>query len=153
MTSAAASQRVAIAADHAGVATKADLSAYLASLGFEVVDLGPHDTTPCDYPEYAHTLARYVVDGSAGWGVLICGSGIGMSIAANKVNGARAALAHDAYTARMARNHNDANILVLGARVLGPDILRDCIREFAAAPFTPGDDGRHRRRVEKIEPG
>lgn len=151
MTSAAATLRVAIAADHAGVTTKSDLTKYLASLNLEVIDLGPHDTTPCDYPEFAHTLARYVVEGNAAWGVLICGSGIGMSIAANKVSGARAALVHDAYTARMARNHNDANILVLGARVLGPDILRDCIREFSAAPFTPGDDGRHQRRVEKIE--
>jgi ribose 5-phosphate isomerase B len=143
---------VLIAADHAGVATKAELSRFVEELGFTVRDLGPHDTTPCDYPGFAHALARAVVAGEGAWGILICGSGIGMSIAANRIAGARAALAHDAYTARMARNHNDANILVLGARVLGPDLLRDCIREFARSPFTPGDDGRHARRVAAIEP-
>lgn len=143
---------VSIAADHAGVAVKAELVAYLESLGLETVDLGPHDTSAVDYPDFAHTLARHVVAGNSEWGVLICGSGIGMSIAANKVSGARAALVHDAYTARMARQHNDANILVLGARVLGPDLLRECVRVFATAGFTPGDDGRHARRVRKLDP-
>lgn len=142
---------VLIAADHAGVAVKAELVAFLASLGLEARDLGPHDTTPCDYPDFAHELARAVVAGQGRWGILICGSGIGMSIAANKIPGARAALCHDGYTARMARQHNDANVLVLGARVLGPEILRECIREFAANSFTPGDDGRHQRRVSKLE--
>ena len=144
--------RVWIASDHAGVATKSDLAGFVRDLGHEVVDLGPADTTSVDYPDFAHRLAHAVVDEPGSWGVLICGSGIGMSIAANKVAGARAALVHNAYTARMARHHNDANIVVLGSRVLGPEVMRECLRAFATHGFTPGDDGRHARRVEKIEP-
>ena len=151
MTTHATQDTVLIAADHAGVDVKRDLGAFLASLGYDVRDLGPHDTTSVDYPDYAHRLAERVVRGEGVWGVLICGSGIGMSIAANKVPGARAALVHEAYTARMAREHNDANIVVLGARVLGPELMRECLRAFASAGFTPGDDGRHRRRVDKLE--
>lgn len=145
------SKRVLIASDHAGVEIKTELSAFLESLGLEVEDLGPHDTTSVDYPNYAHRLAQAVVQSDDAWGVLICGSGIGMSIAANKVPGARAALVHEDYTARMAREHNDANIVVLGARVLGPEIMKACLRAFAQTPFDPGDDGRHARRVAKIE--
>lgn len=143
--------RVLIAADHAGVDVKRELTSYLQDLGLVVVDLGPHDKTSVDYPDYARLLATAVVEGEGAWGVLICGSGIGMSIAANRVAGARAALVHDEYTARMAREHNDANVVVLGARVLGPDILRACLRTFATTAFTPGDDGRHARRVAGIE--
>lgn len=143
--------RVLIAADHAGVDTKDELSAYLRSLGFDVVDLGPQSTDSVDYPDFAHTLARAIVAGEGQWGVLICGSGIGMSIAANKVPGARAALVHEAYTARMAREHNDANIVVLGARVIGPEIMKECLASFARTPFEPGNDGRHARRVAKLE--
>lgn len=145
------SKRVLIASDHAGVQTKAELVTFLASLGLQVEDLGPHDTTSVDYPEYAHRLARAVVERDDAWGVLICGSGIGMSIAANKVPGARAALVHEAYTAQMAREHNDANIVVLGARVIGPEIMKACLRAFAQTPFDGGDDGRHARRVSKLE--
>lgn len=144
--------RIAIAADHAGVDVKANLAQWLRDAGHDVEDLGPLDTQSVDYPDFAHRLARHVVDGHAERGVLLCGSGIGMAIAANKVPGARAALVHDAYTARMARQHNDANIVVLGARILGPDLLRECIALFLEEAFTPGDDGRHRRRVDKLEP-
>lgn len=151
MTTHTTQETVLIAADHAGVDVKRDLGAFLASLGYDVRDLGPHDTTSVDYPDYAHRLAERVASGDGAWGVLICGSGIGMSIAANKVPGARAALVHEAYTARMAREHNDANIVVLGARVLGPELMRECLRVFARTAFTPGDDGRHRRRVDKLE--
>ncbi|TVR01497.1 MAG: ribose 5-phosphate isomerase B [Deltaproteobacteria bacterium] len=143
--------RIAIAADHAGVDVKDDLKRFLATLGHQTEDLGPQSRESVDYPDFAHHLAREVVEGKADRGVLICGSGIGMSIAANKVPGARAALVHDAYTARMARQHNDANILVLGARVLGPDLLKDCLHVFLNEDFTPGDDGRHLRRVQKLE--
>jgi ribose 5-phosphate isomerase B len=143
--------KVLIASDHAGVAVKADVVRYLASLGHQVVDLGPESTESVDYPEFAHRLGRAVVDGQGDWGVLVCGSGIGMSIAANKVPGVRAALANDPYCARMAREHNDANVLVFGARVIGPEMIREVVRAFAGADFTPGDDGRHRRRVDKIE--
>lgn len=140
-----------IASDHAGVDVRADLKRYLESLGLDVLDLGPESYDSVDYPDFAHDLARRVVGGEADWGVLVCGSGIGMSIAANKVPGARAALVHEAYTARMAREHNDANIVVLGSRVLGPEIMKACLDAFASAEFTPGDDGRHARRVQKIE--
>lgn len=143
--------RVYIASDHAGVDVKADLRAYAEELGYSVVDLGPESTTSVDYPDFAHRLATKVVETDGAWGILVCGSGIGMSIAANKVKGARAALVHDAYTAEMARNHNDANIVVVGSRVLGPELLRQCVRVFAASEFTPGNDGRHARRVSKIE--
>lgn len=145
------SSRVFIASDHAGVQTKAELGAFLQSLGLQVEDLGPQDTQSVDYPDFAHRLAHAVVDDGDAWGVLICGSGIGMSIAANKVPGARAALVHEAYTARMAREHNNANIIVLGTRVLGPEIMKACLRTFARTPFDGGDDGRHARRVAKLE--
>lgn len=151
MTSTDAPRTVRIASDHAGVDVKQWLGAFAASLGYEVVDLGPHDTTSVDYPEFARRLAESVVSDETSWGILICGSGIGMSIAANKVPGARAALCGDPYSARMAREHNDANILVVGARVIGPEIIKECVRVFAETAFTPGDDGRHRRRVHKIE--
>lgn len=144
---------VLITSDHAGVREKAELGAWLATLGYDVRDLGPHDTTSIDYPGQAHRLADEVVASEGGaWGVLICGSGIGMSIAANRVSGARAALCHSAYTARMAREHNDANIIVVGARVLAMQMMKECIGVFAQTSFTPGDDGRHARRVTAIEP-
>ena len=146
----AANSRVRIASDHAGVDVKQWLGAFIGSLGYEVIDLGPADTQSVDYPDYAHRLARDVVEDAGSWGVLICGSGIGMSIAANKVAGARAALVGDPYSARMAREHNDANIVVVGARVIGPEMIKECLRAFARTAFTPGDDGRHQRRVAKL---
>jgi ribose 5-phosphate isomerase B len=142
---------VYIASDHAGVDTKTMLSAYLTELGFEVEDLGPETADSVDYPDYAHKLGRTVVEDDA-WGVLVCGSGIGMSIAANKVDGVRAALVHDAYTARMAHDHNCANVLVVGARVIGSEVMKSCIEAYVYAQFDPGDDGRHERRVEKLAP-
>jgi ribose 5-phosphate isomerase B len=147
----AAATTVRIASDHAGVDVKQWLGAYVASLGFDVRDLGPHETTSVDYPDFAHKLAEEVVASPGSWGILICGSGIGMSIAANKVPGCRAALCAEPYSATMAREHNDANVLVLGARVLGPEMLKACVHAFASTAFTPGDDGRHQRRVEKLE--
>lgn len=143
---------VLIASDHAGVDVKADVGKFLGSLGFAVRDLGPTSRQSVDYPQFAHLLARSVVAGEGDWGILVCGSGIGMSIAANKVVGARAALANDPYSARMAREHNDANVLVFGARVIGTEMIKEVVKAFASADFTPGDDGRHKRRVDKIEP-
>ena len=143
---------VLIASDHAGVAVKSEVSDHLRALGHDVRDLGPSSTTSVDYPEFAHRLATAVVDGEGDWGILVCGTGIGMSIAANKVAGVRAALANDPFSARMAREHNDANVLVFGARVIGPEVIKQVVTTFAEAGFTPGDDGRHARRVGKIEP-
>ena len=142
---------VFIASDHAGVDTKALVRRHLEARGFVVEDLGPDSTASIDYPGQAHRLAQQVVATAGSWGVLICGTGIGMSIAANKVAGARAALVHEPFTARMAREHNDANIIVLGARVTGSELLLASLDTFAATPFTPGDDGRHARRVAAIE--
>lgn len=139
---------IAIASDHAGVALKTDICRFLQSLGFEVEDLGPEDTTSVDYPDYAHLLARGVSDGRIERGILVCGTGIGMSMAANRHPGVRAALCHDAYSAEMARRHNDANVLCIGARAIGGGVAEQIVRIFAETPFE-GD--RHQRRVNKIE--
>ena len=139
---------IAIASDHAGVTTKADVCRQLAEQGHEVQDLGPAETTSVDYPDYAHLLARAVSDGRIERGILICGTGIGMSMAANRHSGVRAALCHDAYTAEMARRHNDANVLCLGARCLGAGVIEQVVSVFVETPFE-GD--RHQRRVAKIE--
>ena len=144
--------KVLIASDHAGLSVKADVGAQLRSMGHEVIDLGPTTDQRVDYPGFAHRLGGEIVEGAGEWGVLVCGSGIGMSIAANKVPGIRAALANDPYSARMAREHNDANVLVFGARVIGPEMIREVVATFATTGFTPGTDGRHLRRVEQIEP-
>jgi len=139
---------IAIASDHAGITMKTDLCRVLRELGLEVEDLGPNDTTSVDYPDYAHLLAKAVSDGRVEKGVLICGTGIGMSLAANRHPGVRAALCHDAFTAEMARRHNDANILCMGARVIGGDVAEQMARIFFETPF---DGDRHQRRVAKIE--
>jgi ribose 5-phosphate isomerase B len=145
--------RVALSCDHAGVDLRDELSTFLTALGYEVVDLGPQSTVSVDYPAYGRALASSVASQQADWGVLLCGTGIGMSIAANRVAGARAALVHDPFTAQMAREHNDANILVLGARVLSVDQMKALIDLFRTTSFTPGDDGRHLRRVQAIDAG
>jgi ribose 5-phosphate isomerase B len=139
---------IAIASDHAGIGLKAELVQALTGLGHEVEDLGPSDATSVDYPDYAHLLARAVSDGRIGRGILICGTGIGMSMAANRHPGVRAALCHDAFTAEMARRHNDANILCLGARVIGSGVAEQIAAVFLSTPF---DGDRHQRRVSKIE--
>lgn len=140
---------VLIAADHAGVSLKADLVARMRTRGVAVVDLGPTETSPVDYPSFAAVLANRVA-AHGGLGILICGTGIGMSIAANKIPGIRAALANDPVSAAATRLHNDANILCLGARIIGPDMAAACVDAFLQTQFDPGDDGRHRRRVTMI---
>jgi len=139
---------IAIASDHAGIGLKADVSRLLQSLDIEVEDLGPQDAKSVDYPDYAHLLARAVSDGRIERGILICGSGIGMSMAANRHSGVRAALCHDAYTAEMARRHNDANVLCIGERTTGPGVAEQIVRVFIDTDF---EGGRHQRRVAKIE--
>jgi ribose 5-phosphate isomerase B len=138
---------IAVAADHGGFDLKILLVPELASLGFEVLDLGGTSREPIDYPELAFAVARAVADGTADWGLLACGTGIGMSIAANRHDAVRAALCHDGLTARLARQHNDANVLVLGGRVTGPETARECVRIFFSTPF---EGGRHARRVAKL---
>lgn len=138
---------IAIASDHGGVDLKALLVADLADLGYEVVDLGTDGAASVDYPDYADKLAAALKDGTAGRGVLICGSGIGISIAANRHAHIRAALVHDGFGAKMCRLHNDANVLVLGGRAIGPEVARDCLKIFLDTPF---EGGRHARRVDKL---
>lgn len=139
---------IVIASDHAGVDLKADLVTVMQGCGREVRDLGPADSASVDYPDFAHRVASMVASGEADAGVLICGTGIGMSLAANKHPGVRAALCHDAFTAEMARRHNDANVLCVGARVTGTDVVQQMMQIFLDTPF---EGGRHQRRVELIE--
>lgn len=141
---------VAIASDHAGVDLKATLVEWLKGQQNEVIDLGPVDTRPVDYPSFARLVCERVSSGEVPLGILICGSGIGMSIAANKVHGIRAALVSEPLSASMSRRHNNANVLCLGARMTGPDLAIECVRAFLATSFDSGDDGRHRRRVQMI---
>ncbi len=140
--------RILFACDHGGFDLKRLLAAHARSLGHEVIDAGPHSADAVDYPDYAHDLARRLLAGEAERGVLVCGTGIGMSIAANRHAGVRAALCHDAFTAEAGRRHNDANVLCMGGRTTGPGVALQMLEAFLTAPF---DGGRHERRVEKIE--
>ena len=134
--------------DHAGVDLRIALAERLAAAGYEVRDVGPPHGESVDYPDQAGTVAEAVGAGEAELGLLVCGTGIGMSIAANKVDGVRAALVHDPFTARMACEHNDANVLCVGARVTGSDLAAAALDAFLAA--APSEVDRHRRRVDKI---
>lgn len=139
--------KVAIGSDHGGLDLKEAVISVLREMQLEVEDLGTHDTSSCDYPDYAEKVAEGVASGTFGRGVLICGTGIGMSIAANKVPGVRAALCNEIYSAQMARAHNDANILCLGARVVGSGVAGEIVKAFFTSEH---EGGRHARRVEKI---
>ncbi|AWK87484.1 ribose 5-phosphate isomerase B [Azospirillum thermophilum] len=139
---------IALASDHAGVELKAQLAAWLKGAGHEVLDLGTDGPASVDYPDFAAAMAAAITGGRAERGVLICGSGIGISIAANRHAGIRAALVHDVTTARLAREHNDANVLALGARIIGPEIAKDCVDTFLKTAFEGGE--RHSRRVAKM---
>ena len=141
------SQTVAIASDHAGVELKAVLEKELAEMGYAVLDLGTDGPKSVDYPDYAYALAAALRQGDAGTGVLVCGSGIGIGIAANRHRHIRAAPVHDALGARLARLHNDANVICFGGRVIGADVARDCLRVFMSTEF---EGGRHVRRVDKL---
>ncbi len=141
------SEIIAIAADHAGFALKEVLREKLEELGFGVLDLGTDSTSSVDYPDFGHALARAITEGQAGRGVLVCGTGIGMSMTANRHAGVRAAVCHDVTSARLAREHNDANVLALGARLIGPEVASDSLAAFLDTGFA-GD--RHARRVSKI---
>jgi ribose 5-phosphate isomerase B len=139
--------KFAIGSDHGGLTLKELAANCLKEKGHEVEDFGPHSTDSCDYPDYAEKVAQAVASGKADHGILICGTGIGMSMAANKVPGIRAALCNNEYMATMAREHNDANILVMGERVTGPGLAETIIEAYITAEF---QGGRHQRRVDKI---
>ncbi len=138
---------IAIASDHAGYALKEALKAELVALGHAVLDLGTDGTSSVDYPDFGHALARAIENGEASRGVLVCGTGIGISMAANRHSGVRAAACHDTTSARLARAHNDANVLALGERIVGSEVAVDCLRAFLATKF---EGGRHAPRVAKI---
>ena len=142
--------RIAIGADHAGYEAKERLKRRLGERGVDMEDVGTHGTASVDYPDFAARVSRLVAAGKADVGVLVCGSGIGMSIAANKVKGIRAAHCTDSYTARLAREHNDANVLVLPARCISDEEGVEILKRWLATPFA---GGRHSRRVAKIEEG
>ncbi len=140
--------RILIASDHAGFDYKEMLGERARDTGHDVLDLGPVNRNAVDYPDFAHDLARALIAGKGDLGVLICGTGIGMSMAANRHRGVRAALCHDAFTAEYARRHNNANVLCIGGRTTGPGVAVQILDIFLATPF---EGGRHERRVEKIE--
>ncbi len=140
-------ENVAVAADHAGFELKNILKAELESEGYRVIDLGTHDANSVDYPDFGQAIACAIDEGRAGWGVAVCGTGIGISIAANRCRGVRAAVCHDANTARLGREHNDANILALGARIVDVETAKECLKVFQTTPF---GGGRHIARVAKL---
>lgn len=133
--------------DHAGLALKQHLVGVLRALGDAVEDVGTHDAASVDYPAYGAAVGQRVAADPGSLGLVVCGSGIGISIAANKIAGVRCAAVHDAYTAAMARAHNDANVVALGARVIGPGVAESALAAFRATPF---EGGRHQRRVDQL---
>ncbi len=142
-------EHVALAADHAGFPLKTELLAWLQAQGHQVLDLGAFSLDPGDdYPDHAEAVARAVVSGQARRGILICGSGVGACVAANKVPGIRACLCHDIYSAHQGVEHDDMNVLCLGARIIGPELAKDLATGFLNARFT--GEARHRRRLEKV---
>lgn len=139
--------RIAIASDHAALALKSALVEYLTSAGHDVRDLGPHDESSVDYPDYGYKLAAAIADGTAERGIALCGSGIGISIAVNRNPAARAALVSEPLSARLAREHNDANVIAMGARLIGIEMAKACLDAFLTTEF--GGE-RHQRRVDKL---
>lgn len=140
--------RIAIAADHRGHAAKEKIAVLLAEQGHEILDMGTNSAKSCDYPDLAYPAARAVAEAQVDRAIMICGSGIGMSICANKVRGVRAALCHDELTSQLSRRHNDANVLCLASDVMGEELMRRIVSSWLEADFEPG--GRHQRRVSKI---
>ena len=139
--------RIAIASDHAAIDLKAELRDWMIEQGHEVADLGPETTDSVDYPDYGYKLASVVADGTADRGVALCGSGIGISIAVNRNPACRSALVSEPLSAELARSHNDANVIAMGARLTGSDMAKACLEAFLSTDFL-GD--RHQRRVDKL---
>lgn len=139
--------KIGLGADHAGFALKEEIKAYLQQKGLEVVDCGTDSEESVDYPDFGAKVARAICDGICEKGILVCGTGIGISIAANKLPGIRAAVCHDLFTAQASREHNDANILAMGARVLEPSLALQMVDVWLETPFS---GGRHQRRIDKI---
>ncbi len=140
--------KIALGADHGGYELKEQVKKHLSDKGYEVIDFGTNSTESVDYPVYAKKVGEAVVAQNADFGIVICGTGIGISMAANKVKGIRAALCHNVFTARLAREHNDANVLAMGGRVLGTGLALEMVDVFLTTKF---EGGRHKRRVDQIE--
>jgi ribose 5-phosphate isomerase B len=138
---------IAIASDHAAVTLKAELAEWLRAEGYDVQDLGPHDTSSVDYPDYGYKIAAVIAAGKADRGIALCGSGIGIAIAVNRVAEARCALVSEPLSASLARSHNDANVIAMGARLVGPEMAKACITAFLTTDFL---GGRHQHRVDKL---
>jgi ribose 5-phosphate isomerase B len=143
----AAEKTIAVGADHGGFSLKEDLVGYLRREGYTITDCGTTSTEACDYPDFAHEVAKRVAGGFCRWGVIVDGAGIGSCMVANKVPGVRAALAYDLSSARNSREHNHANVLTLGSGLIGPSLARQIVQEWLSTPWGPD---RHARRVEKI---
>jgi len=139
---------VAVASDHAGVELKAYIKDALAEYADKIIDLGTQTKESVDYPDYGNAIAKEILQGNATYGVAICGSGVGISIALNRHKGIRAALCSDGLTAALARKHNDANVLCLGGRLVGSEVARDCVKQFFTTAF---EGGRHTTRVKKLD--
>ena len=139
--------RIAIASDHAAIDLKAQLAQWLGEQGHDVADLGPHDASSVDYPDFGYKLAQAIASGEAERGVALCGSGIGISIAVNRNPACRAALISEPLSAQLSREHNDANVIAMGARLIGPEMAKACLAAFLSTAF--GGD-RHQRRVDKL---
>ena len=140
--------RYAIAGDHAGFSMKNEVVKYLAGLGVEAIDCGTHSSESCDLPDFAEAVATRILKGQIDRGILVCGSGVGVSVAANKFPGIRASLCHDTYSARQGVEHDDMNVLCIGARVIGPELAFEIIKAFLGAKYAP--QPRHQRRLDKI---
>ena len=140
--------KIAIGSDHAGFELKRFLISRLSALPHEVLDVGTHDTSSVDYPDFAEAVGRTILDGTAERGILICGSGVGAAVAANKLPGIRAGLCHDTYSAHQGVEHDDVNILVIGARIIGEELASEVMLAYLKANFS--DEERHRRRLAKV---
>ncbi len=141
-------ERIAIASDHGGYTIKKVIAEYLVEKGHEIKDLGPYSTDSVDYTDFAHMVAQRIANNKEKRAILVCGTGIGMSITANRYPGVRAALGNDIYSARMSRLHNDSNVLVLGGRIVGPDLALEIVSTWLDTGF---EGGRHNRRIKKID--
>ncbi len=138
---------ISIASDHGGFSLKVDIVSFLNELGYEVKDMGPKNQNPVDYPDYGIRIAQVVTQNTGSRGILICGTGIGMSIVVNRFPGIRGTLCSDLYTAKLCRKHNDSNILIMGGRVVGHGLAREIVRVWLSTPF---EGGRHQKRLDKI---
>jgi RpiB/LacA/LacB family sugar-phosphate isomerase len=141
--------KIAVAADHAGFPLKAEVIEIVVSQGHEALDLGTDSTDPVDYPDYAEKLGRAILEGAAERGILLCGSGVGAAVAANKLKGIRAGLCHDTYSAHQSVEHDNVNVLTLGARIIGSELARELVKAFLGAEFS--GEPRHVRRLAKVD--